>query len=64
MADGKGELDRGNVDVFELAVLWVSTLAFTLTVWFGARFARWIDGVMVVACIAFIVLEFTVVHKT
>ncbi|KAJ6786962.1 hypothetical protein PWT90_04599 [Aphanocladium album] len=63
MAASKGELNHGSIELFELAVLWVSTAAFTLTVWFGARFARWIGGAMLVAYVAFIVLEFTVVHK-
>lgn len=63
MAATRGDLDRGSITLFEVAVLWVSTAAFTLTVWFGARFARWIGGTMLVAYIAFIVLEFTVVPR-
>ncbi|KAJ4147084.1 hypothetical protein LMH87_001632 [Akanthomyces muscarius] len=62
MTATKGDLDRGSIELFEIAALWVSTAAFTLTVWFGARFAPWIGAVMLVAYVAFIVLEFTVVH--
>ncbi|KAL6701612.1 Ca2+ transporter [Trichoderma pleuroticola] len=62
MIDTKGTLKGGNVTVSELAVLWASTAAFTATVWFGARFSRWIGGVMIIGYIAFIVLEFTVIH--
>lgn len=62
MMDSKGSLDGGNVTMAELAVLWVSTAAFTSTVWFGARFARWIGGGMVIAYVLFITLEFTVIH--
>lgn len=62
MLDSAGKVgDGGNVSVAELAVLWGSTLAFTLTVWFGARVGRWIGGLMVVAYVVFIVLDFTVV---
>lgn len=63
MANTRGSLDRGNVTILELAVLWISTAAFTITVWFGAGVSRWIGGLMVFGYIGFIVLEFTVVHK-
>lgn len=62
MVDTSGKFNRGNVNIFELAVLWGSTLAFTLTVWFGGRYSRWIGGLMVVGYVVFIVLEFTVIH--
>ncbi|KAM6485312.1 Ca2+ transporter [Trichoderma sp. SZMC 28011] len=62
MIDTKGTLEGGNVTVSELAVLWASTAVFTATVWFGAKFSRWIGGAMVIGYIAFIVLEFTVIH--
>lgn len=62
MIDTKGDLDGGNVNISELVILWASTAAFTATVWFGATFSRWIGGIMVVCYIAFIVLEFTVIH--
>jgi Ca2+/Na+ antiporter len=58
--DTKGDFPRGNVGALELGVLWGSTVAFTVTVWFGARFGRWIGGAMVVAYIAFIAIEFAV----
>lgn len=58
-----GEFSGGNVNVSELAVLWGSTLAFTLTIWLGGRFDRWIGAAMLSAYIAFIVLEFTVIHN-
>ncbi len=34
------DFNHGNVNVTELAVLWASTLGFTLTVWFGGKFGR------------------------
>ncbi|KAJ3491164.1 hypothetical protein NLG97_g5641 [Lecanicillium saksenae] len=63
MIASKGELDRGSIELFEVAVLWVSTAVFTLTVWFGARYVRWVGGAMLVSYVAFIILEVTVVHK-
>ncbi|KAK7180316.1 hypothetical protein DPSP01_013566 [Paraphaeosphaeria sporulosa] len=62
MLDTSGKFERGNVSIPELGVLWCSTLAFTVTVWFGGRFCRWIGFGMLIAYIAFIVLEFTVIH--
>ncbi len=62
MVDTKGGLEGGNVTISELAVLWASTAAFTATVWFGARYAKWIGSGMVAAYVVFIVLEFTVIH--
>lgn len=53
----------GNVTTSELAVLWASTAAFTGTIWFGAAYSRWIGWAMLVAYVAFIVLEFTVIHR-
>lgn len=63
MADTKGALSGSNVAISELAVLWASTAAFTATVWFGGKMSRWIGGVMVAGYVAFIVLEFTVIHR-
>ncbi|KAL6705553.1 hypothetical protein ACN47E_006670 [Coniothyrium glycines] len=63
MLDTRGELGHGNVNVVELAVLWCSTVAFTATIWFGGRFCRLIGAVMLIAYIAFVVLEFTVIHS-
>lgn len=59
----QGELDRGNVTIWELAVLWMSTLAFALTVWFGSRAGKAIGVLMVMGYVAFIVLEFAVIHE-
>jgi Ca2+/Na+ antiporter len=59
--DTKGGFERGSVGVLELGVLWGSTVAFTATVWCGARFSRWIGGVMIAAYIAFVLLEFAAV---
>lgn len=54
----KGSFPQGSVGVLELSVLWASTAAFTATIWFGARFCRWVGGTMLVAYIIFILLEF------
>ncbi|KAK5057507.1 hypothetical protein LTR84_011507 [Exophiala bonariae] len=62
MLDTSGDLKRGSVNVAELGVLWTSTLAFTLTIWIGGRYCRWIGAVMLVGYVAFIVLEFAVIH--
>jgi hypothetical protein len=62
MLDTSGQLEHGNVSIAELGVLWGSTLAFTLTVWFGGSFCRGIGLGMLIAYVAFIVLEFTVIH--
>lgn len=62
MIQSNGHLDGGNVTLTELAVLWVSTVAFTTTIWFGVKYVRWIGAAMLVGYIAFIVLEFTVIH--
>ncbi|KAG8421396.1 hypothetical protein J3459_007539 [Metarhizium acridum] len=58
-----GELDRGTVTIGELAVLWVSTLAFTVTVWFRGKGAKAVGVVMILGYIAFIVLEYTITHR-
>lgn len=63
MTDTRGVLNGDNVTMSELAVLWISTAAFAGTVWFGERISRWIGGFMVVGYVAFIVLEFAVIHK-
>ncbi|CAF3488392.1 hypothetical protein FGSG_08070 [Fusarium graminearum PH-1] len=62
MVDTSGNFNGGNVNIPELCILWGSTLALTLTVWYGERFDRWIGGIMLLSYIAFIVLEFTVIH--
>ena len=63
MLETSGKLDKGNVNIPELGVLWASTLAFTLTVWLSGRFTRWISAAMLLAYVAFIILEFTVIHN-
>lgn len=63
MVDTSGEFNSEGVNIYELGVLWVSTLCFTLTVWVGARFTRYVGGVMLLGYIVFIVLEFTVIRK-
>ncbi|KAH7193896.1 uncharacterized protein B0J16DRAFT_86917 [Fusarium flagelliforme] len=62
MVDTSGNFDGGNINVPELCVLWGSTLALTMTVWYGERFSRWMGGIMLFGYIAFITLEFTVIH--
>lgn len=62
MVDTSGNVDGGNINVPELCVLWGSTLALTVTVWYGEGFSRWMGGMMLFGYIAFIILEFTVIH--
>lgn len=52
MLDTSGKFEHGNVNIPELGVLWGSTLTFTATVWFGARFCRWIGLGMLITYIA------------
>jgi Ca2+/Na+ antiporter len=59
-----GNFDRGTVQPVELAVLLGSSLFMTLVVWFGARWSRLAGVIMLVAYIAFLVLEFAVVMHT
>ena len=63
MLDTSGDIGRGNVKIPELGVLWGSTFVFTLTIWFGGKFCRWIGAAMLGGYVAFIVLEFTVIHS-
>ncbi len=56
------DFNHGNVNVTELAVLWASTLGFTLTVWFGGKFGRWIGCLLLLGYLGFVVAEFTVIH--
>ena len=58
-----GAFDQGSVNATELGVMLGSTVAMTLTVWFGARWMRWIGGVMLGAYITFIILEFTLIRR-
>lgn len=61
MVDTSGNFDGGNIDVPELFVLWGSTLAITITVWYGEKFDPSI-GVMLSVYIVLIVSEFTVIR--
>ncbi|KAJ4169232.1 hypothetical protein NW754_001318 [Fusarium falciforme] len=58
-----GDFNRGNVNIPELCILWGSTLALTIAVWYGERFDRWIGGTMLLGYITFMALEFTVIHN-
>ena len=62
LVDTRTEPANGNVKVSELAVLWLSTAVFGLTVWFGGRFDRYLGLLMLLGYIAFIVLEFIVIR--
>ena len=62
MVDTSGNFDGGNISVSELCVLWGSTLALTMTVWYGERIGRWTGGTMLFGYIVFIISEFTVIH--
>ncbi|KAI5207195.1 hypothetical protein AUEXF2481DRAFT_69224 [Aureobasidium subglaciale EXF-2481] len=57
-----GTFDKGTVNVIEMGVLLGSTLFMTLIVWFGARWSRLAGMIMLVGYVAFLVLEFTVIH--
>ena len=57
-----GEFDAGSVNAAEVGVLMGSALALTATVWFGAKWIRWIGGSMLVAYVVFLVLEFTLIR--
>ena len=58
-----GDFDAGSVNAAELGVMLGSTVALTATVWFGAKWSRWIGAAMLLAYITFLVLEFTVIRK-
>ena len=58
-----GDFDAGSVNAAELGIMMGSTVALTATVWFGAAWSRWIGAAMLIAYIAFLVLEFTVIRK-
>ena len=58
-----GNYNEGSVKPAEIGVMLGSAVVMTLTVWFGARWSRFIGAIMLVAYIAFLVLEFTVIHQ-
>lgn len=57
-----GNYNQGSVKPAELGVMFGSAVVMNLTVWFGSPWARWIGAGMLVAYVAFLVLEFTVIH--
>ena len=63
LSDALDKFNEENVKIPELGVLWGSTLVFTLVVWYGGRFSRWVGAAMLLCYIAFIVLEFTIIHS-
>lgn len=58
-----GNYNEGSVKPAEIGVMLGSAVVMNLTVWFGAKRARLIGAIMLVAYIAFLVLEFTVIHQ-
>lgn len=58
-----GKYNDGSVKPAEIGVMLGSAVAMTLTVWFGSKWGRPIGAIMLVAYIAFLVLEFTVIHQ-
>ena len=58
-----GVYDGGDVMPAEIGVMFGSTVALALTVLLQGRFARIIGFALLSSYIAFIVLEFTVIHK-
>ena len=58
-----GKFDQGSVNAAELGVMVGSTVVMTCVVWFGARWSRSLGVVMLLAYVAFLVLEFTVIRK-
>lgn len=55
-------LNEGTVNAAEISIMLGSTVAMTATVWFGARWVRYIGAAMLAAYVAFIILEFTVIR--
>ena len=58
-----GEFDAGSINALELGVMMGSTVALTITIWFGARWSRWIGAAMLTVYVIFLVLEITIVRK-
>jgi len=58
-----GDYNDGTVEPAEIGVMLGSAVVMFLTVWFGAKWARLIGAMMLVAYIAFLVLEFTLIHQ-
>ncbi|KAI9170819.1 Chitinase 1 [Paramyrothecium foliicola] len=64
MIDNSRYLHDDNVKVIELTVLCITTLGFSLTVWFGRRLLRAIGAVMLLGYLVFLVLEVTVIRES
>lgn len=58
-----GEFDAGSINAAEVGVMMASTVALNATVWFGAKWIRWIGAAMLIAYVVFLVLEFMLIRK-
>lgn len=58
-----GQFNQDSVNPIEIGVMIASTLAMTITVWLNAMWARAMGALMLVAYVAFCVLEFLLVRK-
>lgn len=58
-----GHYDQGSVAPAEVGVMLGSAALMLLTVWLGKRWARAMGVVMLIAYVAFLVLEFAVIHR-
>jgi len=58
-----GTYEGGDVVPAEIAVMFASTVVLVLTILLQGKFARTIGTAMLIGYIAFIALEFTVIHK-
>ncbi|KAK5114378.1 hypothetical protein LTR85_010200 [Meristemomyces frigidus] len=58
-----GDLNEGSVNPAEIGVMLGSTVWMTATLWLGADWARYVGAAMLVAYVAFIVLEFAVIRQ-
>ncbi|KAK4551721.1 hypothetical protein LTR86_010957 [Recurvomyces mirabilis] len=57
-----GNYNQGSVKPAEIGVMFGSAVVMNLTVWFGSAWARYIGAGFLAAYVAFLVLEFTVIH--
>lgn len=58
-----GVYNEGSEKPAEVGVMLGSAVAMTLAVWFGSNLARPIGAVMSAAYVAFLVLEFALMHS-
>ncbi|KAK9491038.1 hypothetical protein V1508DRAFT_423135 [Lipomyces doorenjongii] len=63
LVDTGGNFEAGSVNIAELGIMWISTLALVGTVWFGGKWSRMIGGGMVGLYIAFLALEVTLIRR-